>query len=250
METCELFVGLRDESGKDHTTAEYERLNAKVRQQLSQRRLLANPGKLTTRLLSLCVKKIGDISPVTDSHARKLIAADRQTLQLAVRKASLGSVVKDIEVVCPNCDMQNVFDYDLDEVQNSPMPDHTRGPLGEVLVEVTLDDGRKAQLRLATGEDEEAILPLVRANPEEANMQTLSRCLLTLDGTKPDFAEFIESDCQVVDDLTAKFADLQPGPEAVPMVRCAGCSRETFLEVSIVDFFFPSRSRGRRSKRR
>ena len=108
--------GLVDEAGTVHDEFEVRGLSGR------EEELLAASGgaesaSLVTAVLSRCVQRIGGLSPVDASVARRLLAADRQFILLKLREATFGETVQG-SVPCPwpDCGKQVAVSFSTSDV--------------------------------------------------------------------------------------------------------------------------------------
>ena len=69
-------------------------------EELARRHIETTSAGLVTEVLSRCVRRLGDISPVAPEIARQLLVADRHYLLLQLRQATFGDRVP-ANLFCP-----------------------------------------------------------------------------------------------------------------------------------------------------
>ena len=91
----ELPVGYVDEDGRLHKLVSLRKMTGHEEALLGDRKLRQNGGRLVTEVLSSCVKRIGDLEPVTAPIIAALTSADRNYLLLELRKITFGEQIED-----------------------------------------------------------------------------------------------------------------------------------------------------------
>ena len=88
----ELPGGYWDTNGQLHREFELAALNGRDEEELAAA-TAAQSATVVTEVLSRCVRRIGDISPVSPEVARQLLVADRHYLLLGLRQATFACAV-------------------------------------------------------------------------------------------------------------------------------------------------------------
>lgn len=251
----ELPVGLLDDDGRVHRTATVRKMTGHEEAVLADRKLRANGGRLVTELLAACVRRLGDVSPVTRQVAASLTSPDRNFLLLELRKLTFGSELE-ASYTCPSCRATTsaVEDLDAFPVRRSEIAG------GEELV-VELEDGYEdrtqdawyptLRFRLPTGTDEERVAAAARDNPARATNGLLARCLLAVvdaDGAPMPTARREALGTRLLQDLTMgdrgrierAFRGQMPGVDLSREIECEGCGRPIHAALDLTSFFTPS----------
>ncbi len=108
--------GYWDEAGRLHREFELSALTGHEEELLAQ----AGPAQsatLVTELISRCLRRLGEISPVPPEVSRRLLVGDRQYLLLQVRRATFGNLVH-ADLLCPwpDCGAQVSIDFPISDV--------------------------------------------------------------------------------------------------------------------------------------
>ena len=156
----------------------------------------AGGAALVTALLSRCVLRIGEVTPVTPAVARELVVADRQFLLLKVREATFGTDVR-AGISCPwaECGRRIDVAFGTDMVPVVEAADG--GPEYPAVLDV--DDQvvyagqahRNLAFRLPNGGDQEALSPMLHHNGAAAVRELLERCVTRIGPLAPPPAEVV-----------------------------------------------------------
>lgn len=241
---CTLPGGYIDEAGILHRTAELWPLTGR------EEEVLAAGGqdggaRAVTDILSRCVRCIGDIRPVTEAVARRLLVADRQYLLLKLREITFGNQVQ-ATIHCPWPDCRQRVDIDF-SIQDIPVKESTdKRPWYTLQLpgETQLPDGRgtpgrEIVFRLPCGADQEIVSPLLAVNEAEALTLLLRRCVQGIDGQEPPPDDLIEGlTPQDRMEIERRMAAVAPQVELTLGAGCPECGRDFALPFDLQDFFF------------
>lgn len=160
-----------------------------------------------TRTLLGAVVEVGG-EPATKEIIRDLLVGDREALVLGIRRATFGNDVTFEQFVCPGCAALLDITVDLSTLEMKELDNPEQREF-----EVPLRKG-VAIVRLATGEDQEAVMDMGQATAAEENTLLLSRCVLSLNGKKVNKAREPIRALGLVDrkTLISFLAETQPGP--------------------------------------
>lgn len=199
---------------------------------------------LVTRLLSRCVQRIGEISPVSEAFARGLIVADRLYLLLKLREVTFGPRVQ-ATIACPwpDCGKKVDIDFSIHDIPVTPSED--KGPFYQMHLSSeaapNIDGEKQAEVvfRLPTGEDQEVIGPLLVRNEAQALNLLLARCIQSIGGLNVDNPELIDglsplARMQIEKQMLAAAPQVDLEMGAV----CPECGREFSVPFDLQDFFF------------
>lgn len=240
-----LFVG-----EARHATYALAPITGRDRKLIAEPDVRVNGGKIMTTLLTNCVRSIGDIDlgdkKAAKTWLRQMLTADRTFLLLQMRRQALGPKIE-LQADCPKCSGANTFELHIDELEVRPLPTGARVVHDELTgfsVEIDLklpDHDIDAVMRYPNGSDEEAVAPLMRANPVEANLAALTRCLRRLGAETVVTREMVEAmSLPRLDALAERWESLQPGVSLEYGMSCWSCRTRVPLEVNALDFLFPS----------
>jgi hypothetical protein len=242
---AELPVGYMDEDGRLHKEVSLRKMTGNEEALLTDRKLRANGGLLVTELLTSCVRRLGDIQPVSRSVVSHLTSADRNFLLLQLRKVTFGEELE-TSYVCPHCGASTLQTEDLDD-----LPIHRLNGSGPPLITVELEDGYEdrdevyttAVFRLPTGQDEEKIAAQTRENPTRGTNALLARCLKALGDMPTPRMEALGT--KLIGDLTMgdrmriekTFRQEMPGVDLSREIDCEGCGRRFRASLDLTGFF-------------
>lgn len=219
-----------------HRDADLEPVTGTVEAFLCDEGAALRPATRTTALLSLCMKRLGELSEVTSEDVKDLTVGDREALMIHLRRLTLGDAIECI-VVCPASACQEKMELTItsDDVLARAPAD------GRASYEQTFDTsaGHVAlSFRLPTGADLEAIAPAAVRNPEEAARELLLRCV---DKVKGPGRKTVPA-ASVLPDLAPKIAavmrELDSLAEITFQLTCPHCGHEFPLLFDVSDFFF------------
>jgi hypothetical protein len=213
---------------------------------LGDRKLRQNGGRLVTEVLSSCVKRIGDLEPVTAPIIAALTSADRNYLLLELRKITFGEQIE-ASYACPVCGETTSLTQDLNE-----LPIRKLNGEGPIQIAVELDDGyedregevyRTMVFRLPNGLDEERVAAVSKDNPSRGMTALLTRCLVALGEMAPERREGLGT--KVINDLTMAdrvcieqvFRQEMPGIDLSQEVECGSCGRRFATTLDLTGFF-------------
>src|SRR5215475_8025965 len=108
--------GYWDSSGVLHREFELAVLTGREEELLSQARR-RETASLVSTVLSRSVRRLGDISPVTEGIARQLLVGDRHYLLLKLRQFTFGDAVR-VDLFCPwaDCGRRVSMEFRIDDV--------------------------------------------------------------------------------------------------------------------------------------
>src|SRR5882672_1542210 len=114
--TGTLPGGYWDADGVLHREFELAVLTGREEELLAQTRR-AESASVVTQVLSRGVRRIGNVSPVSENVARQLLVADRQYLLLKLRQLTFGDLVRG-NVFCPwsDCGRRVSIEFGIDDV--------------------------------------------------------------------------------------------------------------------------------------
>lgn len=225
--------GLIDFDGKLHTEAVVRELNGADEEALAKPEVTKNLGRFMQLLLQRGVTRIGPHENPSNAILGSLLLGDRDTLLLAIRRATYGNDLE-MQVDCPACSTTLDVKYDLStDIPVKKMDD----PMQRSFVTRTRD-GAELVATLAIGADAEAILNAGNKTVPEINTMLLTRCLSTPAGNPLSLDAVrrlgIQDRHRFVDELT----DRQPGPQYQKLeLECTTCAKQFPLPLSIVDIF-------------
>ncbi|MBN1203767.1 MAG: hypothetical protein JXB05_02440 [Myxococcaceae bacterium] len=141
----------------------------------------ANTARLCNEVLARCLAPPGADCSQELERVRALLVAQRDEALLQLRRLSLGDTVQ-TQARCPACRAVVEVDFPLSRI---PLPS-TAAP---ARVEVALEEGGRAVMRLPTAGDQEALLDAALKTEAERRTWLLSRVLLRLGDSEGPFSE-------------------------------------------------------------
>ncbi|MFC0541505.1 T4 family baseplate hub assembly chaperone [Kutzneria chonburiensis] len=224
--------GFWDEHGGLHREFDLAPLTGREEELLAAR-AAARPAALVTEVLSRCVSRLGDISPVPPAVTRQLLVADRNHLLLQLRRATFGDQVR-ATLTCPwtECGERMSVDFSIDAVPVEPPP-HRAPHYTE-----TLKDGQEITFRLPTGADQEELSGRLAVNEAEALTALLARCVLDLGGARPDAERIAALPAITRLEIEERMRRAAPKVEQTLAAACAECGRTFVAPFDIHRFVF------------
>ena len=222
--------GYVTEAGEVITDAEVRELNGRDEEAIAR---ASNIGKAFLTILSNGTVRIGD-KKADEETLNSLLSGDRDTLILAILKATFGSVA-DVPAYCYTCKEQKTVAVDLDSdipvrTLDDPIRDRVftvQGKKGSYLVK--LPNGN-AQKELILSSDKTAA---------EINTILLEKTVVEIDGASV-LSKFQVQNIGMVDRKTIidEINKRIPGPQFDPLtVTCPDCESEVLVPISLGTFF-------------
>ena len=235
--------GYADDTGEVHREGALTALSGREEELLAERSAPTSAA-LVTALLSRCVRRIGTISPITETIARQLLVADRQYLLLQLRAATFGNHVQ-ATVECPwqECGKKVDIDFSLQDVPVRESVD--TGPLYhlELSPEAAFSDAQgevyqTVTFRLPNGTDQEHLTPHIAENEAAALALLLGRCIRSIGPIQDPGPEVIQRLSPVARlEIERQMETLAPQLDLAMEVACPECSREFTVPFDLQDFF-------------
>ena len=230
--------GYFDAQGRLQRDFDLAVLTGREEELLSQARH-PRPAALVTELLSRCVRRLGDISPVPLEVSRELLVADRQYLMLQLRAATFGDRVR-AALVCPwpGCGERVSLEFAVSDVpvEAPPQP----GPLHTMTLSAAAigRDGCEVVFRLPTGADQEALSEVLEDNEGAALTALLARCVRRIDtNQRPDLTTVAALPALARAEIETRMRQVAPIVAQTMDARCAECGRSFTVPFDIQRFF-------------
>jgi hypothetical protein len=230
--------GYFDAGGRRHRDYELAVFTGREEELLAQARHPC-PAALVTEVLSRCVRRIGEVTPVSPEVARGLLVADRQYLMLRLRAATFGDRVG-ATLFCPwpDCGERVSLEFALDDVpvEAPPQP----GPLHTMTLSATAAgrEGCEVVFRLPTGADQEALSGLLEDNEAAALTALLARCVLRIgddEGTDEPSVAALSAPARA--EIEERMRQVAPSVAQTMDARCTECGRGFTAPFDIQRFF-------------
>ena len=241
----ELPVGYVDADGRPHRKVSLRKMTGQEEALLADKKLRQNGAKLITEVLANCVRRLGDIAPVTRQIISQLSSPDRNFLLLELRKVTFGQELEST-YVCPSCAGHTTMTQDLEDL---PLRRLNGEYTKEIAVE--LEDGYedKGELytmmvfRLPCGEDEERTASTVKENASQGMNALLTRCLTSLGSMPTPRREALGT--KLISDLTMSdrariertMRAEMPGVDMTQQIQCENCGRSFQSSLDLTRFF-------------
>lgn len=238
--TCTLPGGYLDAHGDLHREAELVPLGGR------EEELLAGGGSgpaLVTAVLSRCVRRIGEVEPITPPVARALLVADRQYLLLKLREVTFGERVHGV-AACPwpGCGERVDVDFSLGDVPvrglDEPVADFCMRLSPEATNGMDTAERCEVRFRLPHGGDEENLAGLAEDNEAEALGALLARCVVAVNGSTPTADRVAALSARARAEIEAAIEARAPQLGLEMAARCPACERQFTLPFELRDFFF------------
>ncbi len=202
---------------------------------------------LVTEVLSRCVRRLGDLSPVSADVIRQLLVADRDYLLLRLRQATFGDRIR-ADLFCPwaDCGERMSADFSIDEL---PVRESVqKGPVYEMTLSLMALAGSagagdlaggEVAFRLPTGADQEELSGLLASNEARVLTLLLARCVARL-GVRvtPGFDAVAGLSALARAEIEAEMLRAAPMVEREIETACAECRRSFATPVNLRRFFF------------
>ena len=234
--------GYWDRAGQLQREFELTPLTGREEEMLVQARQ-RETASLVTALLSRCVRRLGDIHPVSEEVARGLLVADRQYLLLKLRQVTFGDLVR-ANLFCPwpDCGKQVSLDFRIDDVPvteaSNPGPFYhlTLSPAAAHTEDEAL---REIVFRLPCGADQEEASPLLADNEARALNLLLARCLQRVgDAVPPGEDRVADLSPLARAEIEAAMEHVAPRIELDMETTCPECGRFFVTPLDLHRFFF------------
>jgi len=164
-----------------------------------------------------------------------MTSMDKLVLLVGLRMVTLGRMY-DMRVKCPQCENEHQVTVDLSAFEVLPMPDKRKRTY-----EVMLPSGKKAEMRVFLGGDEEKMEKIRNAGRDVPSYAILVR-LNKLDGQTPTLEAVKNLGTRDRLKLRAEYSKVEGGMNTEVEVTCPSCGNKSVgdLDVAQTGFFFPS----------
>jgi hypothetical protein len=238
--------GWWDPAGRLQRDAVLTALTGRDEEQLSQLGC-QETASLVTEVLSRCVRRLGDLSPVPAGVVRQLLVADRDYLLLRLRQVTFGDRIR-ADLFCPwaECGERMSVDFSIDElpvresIQKGPVYEMTLSPtaLGSGAGAGDLGGGEVA-FRLPTGADQEELCGLLASDEARALTLLLARCIERLGEMAAPGVDAVAALSGLARaEIEAEMLRAAPMVEREIETACAECRRAFATPVDPRRFFF------------
>lgn len=199
----------------------------------------ASPGgaaQVSTLLARLIEAVPGHPGVVDEQFTAALQLGDRDYLLLRLRQLDLGDAVHQV-ARCPHC--AGKVDVDL-LISELPLREPPEGAAADGSHRLALGDAQ-LQLRLPTGDDQQAVEALASDNPSAANTRLFSRLVLDVDGRgAPSEDELRRWPIGRRQALATWLQQHLPGPDLFLDLSCPHCRADMSYAFDLHSFFLPS----------
>lgn len=163
-----------------------------------------------------------------------MLTGDRDFLALAVRMATYGREYE-TKLSCPGCQGTSDVVFELDK----DIPTHSVDDVEQATKDVELRNGRIAQVRRVTVDDQLAAMEGRERTGAERNTVLLARCVVSINGART-MGEQTMRELGIADrnKLIESITEGQPGPQMLGVnVTCPKCSHEFPADFGLVAMF-------------
>lgn len=209
-------------------TAEVRELNGADEEAVSK---LNDSGRALLALLDRAVVKVGE-QPAKKDILDALLAGDRETLLLAIRKVTFGTEVK-LGPTCPECGEDQVFVVDLDkDVPMKKLNEEDR------FFTVKCKVGT-VKLTLPTGAAQRDLISATNKNVAELDSILLKHCIISInDSVTVSMQQIRELSLKDRRELLNAISERNPGPKLTEIKKtCSACGQEVPLPLSLAELF-------------
>ncbi len=231
--------GYWDSSGVLHREFELAMLTGREEELLVQSRR-RETASLVSTVLSRGVRRLGNISPVTETIAAELLVADRQYLLLKLRQFTFGEVVR-ADVFCPwaDCGKRVSLAFRIGEL---PVQEAAaRAPRYSFRLSAQASEGLETEVtfRLPNGTDQEAVSPVLEENEAEALSMLLGRTIERIDTVScPGRDRATTLSALARGEIESEMERLAPRIECHIETACSECGRSFGVPFDVQRFFF------------
>jgi phage FluMu protein gp41 len=193
-----------------------------------------NTAALCNELLVRCLSPVGERSEEANSRVETLLVAERDAAIVDLRRLTFGDRVE-TDVECPGCGAASHVSFDLTQV-TLEAADVAEG------LEVTLSDGRLAELRLPTARDQVDLLAAALSGAAERRSWLLERAIQRLGDTEGPlgFEKVHALDSRTRLELERELEQEIPDLDLRVGATCEACGREFAAPFDVASFFLPS----------
>jgi len=232
--------GYWDAAGQLHREFELGTLTGHEEELLAKTRL-PQTAVLVTEVLSRCLRRLGQLSPVPPEVISQLLVVDRHYLLLQLRLVTFGELVRG-SLACPwaDCGERVSIDFSIVDIPVEEPPH--RAPTHSMTLPASWTGRPEAvevAFRLPNGGDQEELSGLADINEAEALTLLLSRCIQRIgsDGP-PDRDEVAALPGPARAGIEERMRHLAPKVELTMEAKCAECGRLFAAPFDIHGFFF------------
>jgi hypothetical protein len=197
------------------------------------------PAALVTEVLSRCVRRLGDIEPVSPEVARGLLVADRLHLLLQLRRATFGDRVR-ATLVCPwpGCGERVSLDFAISDVPVEARPQTARLHTMTLSAAAAGRDGCDVVFRLPTGADQEELSGLLDENEGATLTALLARCVHRLGADEAPGTQAIAAlPALARAEIEERMRQVAPSVAQTMDARCPECGRAFAVPFDVQRFF-------------
>lgn len=193
----------------------------------------ASTGLFLNTILSRGIDTIG-YEKATAADLDTMLAGDRDTLLLAIRRATFGNKV-DGETTCPACgERQDVLIDLVEDVEVRELPN----PIVDRIFDVDAKIG-KVTVGLPNGLTQKRLMESTNKNSAELTTLLLGSCIISIND-EPSLGASTAAKLGILDreKLITEIVRRNPGPRLEAVVKaCKACGTEMSLPLSLADLF-------------
>jgi hypothetical protein len=235
--------GYWDSAGVLHREFELSVLTGRDEELLAQTNR-AEHASVVSAVLSRTVRRLGDISPVSEDIARQLLVADRQYLLLKLRQCTFGDMVR-ANLFCPwaDCGRRVSMEFRIDDLPveeaDERAPFYTLTLSSCAFGEEGDTSQREISFRLPNGADQEAVSPMLAGNEAEALSLLLARTIQRIGPLpSPGLAQVAAPSSAARKEIEAEMERVAPKVELNIETACPECARAFLVPFDLERFFF------------
>jgi hypothetical protein len=244
-ETFTLPGGYVDDDGVTHREVELAPVTGFEEELLDSVGPATGSAQVSTALLTKCLRRVGDLTPVTSPLVRDLLVSDREFLMLRLRELTLGKSFRAM-LVCgdPKCAQSMDLALNLDDLK----PEGSSVDRRVFNLEVLEGTGCfSIEFRLPTGADQEAGADWLKGDAEAAVTRLLTRIILRVnDNCSIDDQTVTALPAPVLEKLEQRIAELAPLLSIDLSAACVECGRTSLTHLDLISFFLDELQQSRR----
>ena len=240
-----LPSGYVDDEGVVHREVELAPVTGYEEELLDSIGPAVSSAHVVTALLSKCLRRVGNRSPVTISLVRDLLINDREFLMWKLREITLGKSLRAM-IVCgdPKCAQSMDIGLNLDDLLPAAKPVDRRVFKFDV---VESGETFSFAFRLPAGADQEACAEHLRGDPTVAVNHLLARIVLRLnDNCSVDEQTIGSLSPQVLSEIERAIEELAPVESINIEAGCVECGRPSVSPLDLTSYFLNELQHNRR----
>lgn len=237
-DTIVLGGGVPFPDGRLLTEAVVRELNGADEEALSRVSIATNPVRFIDTVVHRCLVSVGG-QELTPEQIDAMLIGDRDSIVLAVRRATYGDKIKLDNLKCPSCGYGFAVHYSLTD--DVPKRELANAGLRTRTVPLTGKHG-EAEVLLIDGNIQKAVFAddVAGVNDAELNTRLLRNAVQKIDGVPVMQVEQVREGLSAVNRkrILDYLTDNQPGPRYEEVTQsCPSCNASAPLVLGLADLF-------------